>query len=146
MATTSPPSIASTGSAPPPSISRRSPSIGSIPSGRLLPQITARRSPLGRGAVMERDSIPGASGPDVDEVAVGDDVVPSLDPQGAALPGGGIAPRVHELLPGDLLRAHERALDVAVHPPGGVVGGAAPAQRPRHRLLAGVRREEGDEV
>jgi hypothetical protein len=54
MPTMSPPSVASTGSAPPASIVTRLPSTGSAPSGRLEPWIRQSRLPVGLGAVMAR--------------------------------------------------------------------------------------------
>src|SRR4029079_14356098 len=83
MPTMSPPSVASTGAAPPTSTVTRSPSTGSAPSGRLLPWIRQSRLPAGRGALMRLTllAVVEALVPDVDHIAVLDDVVAALDPQ-----------------------------------------------------------------
>src|SRR5439155_17555093 len=52
--------------------------------------------------------------PEVDDVAVLDDVVLALEPELPRLAAPGLAPEAHELLVGDHLGADEAALDVAV--------------------------------
>src|SRR3954454_3505426 len=152
MPTMSPPSVASTRSAPPTSSLTRFPSTGSAPSGRLLPWIRQSRVPVGLGALIGatlKSSAAGGEGylgPDVDHVAVLNDVVAALDPQGATVAGGGVAAGVDQLVPGDHLGADEALLDVAVNPARGLVCGSASRQGPGQRLLVGVGCEEADQI
>ena len=79
-------------------------------------------------------------------VAVPDDVVAALDSKGSPVPGGRVAASVDQFVPGDHLGADEGPLDVGVDAARGLVGGAAARQGTGHRLLAGVRGEEADQV
>src|SRR4051812_48612409 len=103
--------------------------------------MTQRRSPVGRGAVMQR-----TLSPDVDHVAVLDDVVAALDPQRPPVSRARVAAGVEQLVPGDDLGADERLLNVAVDTAGGGVDTATAAQGVRLSGLVGVRGEEADEV
>src|SRR5689334_1969638 len=82
---------------------------------------------------------------EVDDVAVGDDVVLAFEPELPRLAAARLAAVTHELVVRDHLGADEAALDVAVDLARGFHGCRAAADRPRPALvLAGG--EEADEV
>ena len=83
--------------------------------------------------------------PDVEDVAVADDVGLPFEPLVAAPGDLGVRARFDELLPVHDLAADEPARDVGVDRRRRVEGGLAAAERPRPRLLL-ARREEGDQV
>src|SRR5947208_8789000 len=73
--------------------------------------------------------------PEVDDVAVLDDVVLALEPQLPRLAALGLAPEAHELVVGDHLGADEAALDVAVDLARRLEGRRAAADRPGPALV-----------
>src|SRR4051812_9620568 len=84
-------------------------------------------------------------GPDVDYIAVGNDVVATLDPQQSTIARRNVAAAFDEVLPGDHLGLDEALLNLGVDLTRRLPGGRATAQRPRHRLLALVGSEKGDQ-
>src|SRR5665811_2627405 len=91
---------------------------------------------------------PGTSGSNLDGyyVAVLDDVRAALDPQQAAVAGGGVAAAIDQLLPPDRLRFDEGVLDLGVDRPRRLPGGGAAGQRPGDRLLVFAGGEEGEQL
>src|ERR1700694_6127591 len=73
--------------------------------------------------------------PEMDDVAVGDDVILALEPKLAGVARAGLAAERHVVLPGDDLGADEAALEIAVDDAGGLRRPRAARPRPRMRSL-----------
>src|SRR5260221_4664162 len=80
------------------------------------------------------------------DVAVLDDVIPTLDAEHAAIAAGGVAPTLDQLLPADHLGFDEGFLDLGMDRSRRLEGGGAALQRPRDRFLVFARGEEGDQL
>src|SRR5436305_12091961 len=116
----------------------------SIP--RISLTLSYSSSPCPSNSRISASAMPSSSNLDGYYVAVLHNVIATLYPQQPLLAPCGSAAALDKRLPADHLGFDERFHDLGVDRAGGLQGGGAAGDRPRHRLLALAGGEEGDQL